>query len=62
QDAVPYTLKFQNGKKWLWHNPDHDFPQVLEYELVEDNQLRVKAMGAENKSPKTIEFTMDKQG
>ncbi|MEM6726547.1 MAG: DUF6265 family protein [Bacteroidota bacterium] len=62
QQAVPFKLIFQNGRKWLWLNQDHDFPKQIEYNLVSDTELKVKAMGAENNAPKTIEFTMTKQG
>lgn len=62
QDPVPYTLKYQHKGQWMWHNPDHDFPKSLEYELIDDQTLKVRAMGAQNKEAVTMEFMMTKKG
>ena len=39
--AVYFKLVEQTETRWRFENPDHDYPQVLDYQLTDENHLHV---------------------
>ena len=51
-EYVDFPISNADPKDLIFANPDHDFPKIIRYTLVEDNMLRVQVGDNEN----TVEF------
>lgn len=47
--TVRFTLTSSDCGKYVFENPDHDFPKKIIYEFLTDEKLRVKVTGENDK-------------
>lgn len=46
--TIDFPLTFFTTNSWTFENPEHDFPQKIEYWLQDDQTLRVSISGGDN--------------
>lgn len=44
----------------VFENPNHDFPQTIEYSLLTDNELMVTLSGVEHEEPRELQFNFSR--
>ncbi len=53
---TPFKLTVAGSKKWLFENPEHDFPQKIEYDFFHRDSLRAAISGPFNGEEKQFFF------
>lgn len=59
---TPFPLKEMSGKKVVFENPDHDFPQRIIYWLDKDGALNAKIEGDQGGKPAEMSWTWKRAG
>lgn len=59
---IPFTLKGYSKKKFVFENPNHDFPQRIIYDFINKNELLVTIESLDPANTKRVEFKFNKQG
>jgi uncharacterized protein DUF6265 len=57
---ISFKLTQIDSAKAVFENPDHDFPQTIQYELLESGSLRATVGGVENKKKRSFEIVFKK--
>lgn len=55
---VPYELREFSEGKWVFQNPDHDFPKTITYTLRSSGTLHVVALGTDEKNGQEKKLTL----
>lgn len=58
---VLFTLVDSLNGKWLFENKEHDYPQQIQYELINPQHLTAKTMGFVGEKSIVEEYPMKKQ-
>ncbi len=58
EDYVPFRLKEKKKDYWMFINPEHDYPNIIEYTLLNDSTLQASTMN--NRRNKELKFVMRK--
>ena len=56
QQPVSFRLTRQEGMKFTFENPEHDFPTTIVYEFRNDSTLKASISGTINSELKTMDF------
>ena len=57
-DYVPFRLEETKKNFWLFLNPEHDYPNIIEYSFLDDSTLQARTMNKRRK--KELKFVMRK--
>ena len=55
-----FILKSSVNNKYVFENPEHDFPQRIIYEFVQEKRISVIVEGVEKGKPKKLNFSFIK--
>jgi hypothetical protein len=58
--TTPFRMLELRGQRVVFHNPEHDFPQRIIYELRDGTTLCARIEGDENNQPKSREWCWKK--
>ena len=56
--GIPFTLNPAEKELYSFENPEHDFPNKIQYKVVTDKELKVSVLGKDGKG---FSYTMRKQ-
>jgi hypothetical protein len=59
-NPISFKLTELDSAKAVFENPDHDFPQSIQYELLENGNLKATVGGIENKKKRSFELVFKK--
>ena len=48
-----FILTSTKNETWIFENPEHDFPKIIEYKKLNNNEIRIRVEGSE----RSLEFT-----
>jgi hypothetical protein len=57
---VPFKLVLVEGKRCVFENPDHDFPQRIVYTRLPDERLQARIEGLQNGKQRATDFIFTK--
>ncbi|WP_348813591.1 DUF6265 family protein [Flavobacterium maritimum] len=58
--SVPFKLSGEAGKKLVFENPKHDYPQKISYSQITADSLVAKISGVQQGKPSSEQFSMKK--
>lgn len=53
---TPFKLIEADGRRFVFHNPDHDFPQTISYTRIDEDGLLVRIEGLDNGQVRGVDF------
>lgn len=56
-----FPARLIESRRVLFENPDHDFPQRIEYRLDDQGRLQAAASGREGETDRKLQWTWEKQ-
>lgn len=60
QETAAFTLKYLSDTEVAFENPQHDFPQIIIYRLVQPNHLVGRIEGTVDGKARSVDFPMTK--
>jgi len=55
---IEFYLRYTSNKKFVFYNPNHDFPQTIIYRKVDEDTFFIKITGIENGIKRFVSYTM----
>ncbi|MBL1213864.1 MAG: hypothetical protein HND52_10955 [Ignavibacteriae bacterium] len=53
-DPISFKLTHLDSAKVIFENPEHDFPQLIQYEILESGKLKATVGGVEKKKKRSF--------